>query len=233
MDLSFAQGHPFGDDPSAGANLESVTSPLSGHEIVFQGRDADGDPITVTLSLPTDGDSLESTLDAHFGNTRWRMQLEKTFTVGPVATAAAFATLRGTAPPHDFAVATAAFARGSAAVYLADGTQPANIAIGDLFVYDTTNDRWERVVNLPVITTVPSSSETEEGIVRGATAAESTAASGTTILGWSVTRLRAARKQRHPSADGQAGPLPGQPQRRGRDAHAPLRAEGSLPRPWV
>ena len=41
-----------------------------------------------------------------------------------------------------------AFARGAAAIYLPDGTQPTNVAVGDLFIYDSINSRWERVANL-------------------------------------------------------------------------------------
>ena len=98
--------------------------------------------------LPTFA-QVQSILDTGLGGTAWRSGVLGELVAVSVATAGAWANLRTGANPPNIAVASASYARGAAPLYLTDGTQPAQIAAGDLFIFDGHNDRWERVVNLP------------------------------------------------------------------------------------
>lgn len=136
---------PFeGRRGAMGADGEDATGPGSGTGLsAEQVRDLVGMFIRagtgVTVVHDDDGNTL--TISSNAVSNSLKMSL--------VNDAADFATLRSDDPPATLALAVADFARGSADIYLVDGTQPANVRTGDLFVYD---NRWERAVNLPAAT---------------------------------------------------------------------------------
>lgn len=135
---------------AGGASLSDATPEAPG--VADAGSAADASRSDHVHPLASGG-QLQGVLDAHFGNTNWRQSIQGGLTAVSVATAGAWATLRDGANPPNLGLASASYARGVAALYLTDGTQPAQIRAGDLFVYDSTNDRWERAVRLPDIMT--------------------------------------------------------------------------------